>query len=245
MTLKISDTISRELHEAADAGQREVLMRFFKTGPGQYGEGDDFLGVRVPVTRAIVKSHWREATTDDVLRLTSSALHEERLAGFLVLINMYAHARKDEMRRLELVDLYLSLLDSGNNWDLVDLVAPKILGDYLAGHADERHLLYELAAMDGRLWHQRAAMVSCLALMRKGEFDDTMRLAGLLMHHPHDLMHKACGWMLREAGKRGGMEKLTDFLDRHAGEMPRTMLRYAIEHLPDNTRRHYMSQRKC
>lgn len=241
----ISETMERELRAAADPEQRAVLMRFFKTAPGEYGEGDEFLGVRVPTTRAVVRDLWRDATDGDVRRLTASAFHEVRMAGFLTLINLYVRARKnkDESEQHRLTDMYLSLLDRGNNWDLVDIVAPKILGDFLLRHPSEREVLYELAAMEGQLWHQRVAMVSCWTMIRAGDFDDALRLALLLMHHPHDLMHKACGWQLREVGKRGGLDRLMDFLDAHAAEMPRTMLRYAIERLPERARRHYMAAR--
>lgn len=217
------------------------LSRFFKTGPGEYGEGDCFLGVRVPETRRIVKEYKISATTDDVKRLTESRYHEVRLAGFLCLIDLYESARRRKHNPEKYVELYLSLIERGNNWDLVDLVAPKILGDYLVGHTEERKILYDLAAKDS-LWHQRVAMVSCWSLIRVGEFDDALRLAEGFLDHRHDLMHKASGWMLREIGKRGGEDELLAFLDKYAPSMPRTMLRYAIERLSQVQRKHYMTR---
>lgn len=228
----------------ANDAEAEHLMRFFKTGKGEYGDGDLFLGIRVPATRAIVKEFRSLATTDDVDSLTASPYHEIRLAGFLLLIEIYKSAKKrkddDEIHRI--VSFYLSILERGNNWDLVDLVAPKILGDRLVTIGGNRDILYRLAEMDGMLWHQRVAIVATWALISHGEFDDTFRIAERLLTHRHDLIHKATGWMLREVGKRGGKTQLLTFLDRHAHSMPRTMLRYAIEHLTPAQRQHYMNR---
>jgi 3-methyladenine DNA glycosylase AlkD len=227
---------------AGNDEQARNLSRFFKTGPGEYGEGDCFLGVMVPVTRRIAGEYRGRVSIDDVRGLTESCYHEVRLAGFLCLIEIYKSYKRRKAGCREIVDIYLSLLDRGNNWDLVDVIAPKILGDYLVTHVEERGLLYELASMEGRLWHQRVAMVSCWTLIRAGEYDDALRLAKGFFGHRHDLMHKAAGWMLREVGKRGGEDRLRAFLDRHAKEMPRTMLRYAIEKLPADDRARYMER---
>lgn len=233
----------------ADEAQAAHLSRFFKTGPGEYGEGDRFLGIRAPVTRSIVKEYRRQVDLEDVSQLIASPWHEIRLAGFLLLVELYAAARRSERTRRqhpaygscrEIVDFYLASLERGNNWDLVDMVAPKILGDYLLSRPEERSLLHQLAEMEGQLWHQRVAMVATWALIRDHEYDDALRLAARFLTHPHDLMHKASGWMLREIGKRGGSDLLTGFLDRHAAHMPRTMLRYSIEQLPEPRRQHYL-----
>lgn len=232
--------IESSIRALADEAQACHLMRFFKTGPGQYGEGDKFLGLRVPQTRAIVSAHRRTATLDDVESLISSPWHEIRLAALLLLVEIYRRSRKDAAEARRIVDYYLSRLHYGNNWDLVDLVAPKILGDYLCQNPADRDILYRLAAMEGRLWHQRVAIVATWTMLCNGIYADTIRLAELYLGHTHDLIHKASGWMLREMGKRGGERELLDFLDRHAPDMPRTMLRYAIEKLPEDTRRHYM-----
>lgn len=241
--MSIHQTIVTRMKALANEVQARHLMRFFKTAPGEYGEGDIFLGLRVPETRAIVKEYQAEVTLDDIPPLVASPYHEIRLAGLLLLIEIYKRLKKskDTDAQRNLIDYYLSILDRGNNWDLVDLIADKILGDWLIGNPDERHLLYQLADMDGRLWHQRVAIVTTLALIRVGEYDDTLRIAEKLMIHPHDLIHKASGWMLREVGKRGGKKQLIEFLDRHSTSMPRTMLRYAIEHLSPDLRRHYMT----
>lgn len=239
----VHEAIAGRLVAMGDEAKARYLMRFFKTGAGQYGEGDRFLGVTVPGVRSIVREYRRVVTEDDVMALTASPWHEVRLAGFLSLIEIYERLcrQHSESGARAVVELYLSLIDRGNNWDLVDLVAPKILGHRLVEHPAERHLLGRLAAMEGHLWHQRVAIVATWALIRAGEYDDTLSLARALLRHPHDLIHKAVGWMLREVGKRGGHDELRLFLDGNAAEMPRTMLRYAIERLDEPARRHYMS----
>lgn len=220
------------------------LMRFFKTAPGQYGEGDKFLGVKVPTTRTIIKEFRNSVTLSDIEQLTSSQWHEIRLAGFLLLIEIYSTAAKrSDSEAKNIVDYYISILQRGNNWDLVDLVAPKILGHRLLHHPEERQILYCLADMDGHMWHQRTAIVSCWTLIRDHQYDDAICLSERLLRHHHDLIHKACGWMLREVGKRGGTDILLSFLETHAPQMPRTMLRYSIEKLSSDERKHFMSMK--
>lgn len=240
----VYDQVDSRLKACGDEAQAATLMRFFKTGKGEYGEGDRFLGVRVPVTRSVVREFRSEATIVDVEALTASVWHEVRLAGLLLLIEIYkrAHKCRDEQTKRSVVDYYLSILDRGNNWDLVDLVAPKILGEWLVEQADERGVLRQLAAMDGRLWHKRVAVVATWSLIRSGSYDEALDLSERLLSHPHDLIHKATGWMLRETGKRGGMDRLLEFLDRYAAVMPRTMLRYAIEQLSPDLRGAYMKK---
>lgn len=233
----VSDDIQARMRAMGSEAQAAHLSRFFKTGKGEYGEGDRFLGIKVPETRLLVKEFRKRAALEDIESLTRSPWHEARLAGFLLLIELFKRAKD----RRQIVDYYLSVIERGNNWDLVDLVAPKILGEWLLEHPEERGVLYELAAMEGYLWHQRVAVVSCWTIIRAGDYDDTMRLSELLMNHRHDLIHKATGWMLREVGKRGGIGRLRAFLDAHAARMPRTMLRYSIEKLPDEERKRYMS----
>lgn len=238
----VSEQIEERMKSMRDEAQSKHLMRFFKCGVGEYGEGDLFLGIRVPVTREIVKEFRNEVEPSDVIRLTSSPWHEIRLAGFLLLIEIYRKEikKKNFGNASNLVNLYLSLLDKGNNWDLVDLVAPKILGDWLIHNPGERELLYQLAEMEGKLWHQRTAIVANWSIIRSGSFEDTFRITEKLINHPHDLIHKACGWMLREIGKRGGKEALVIFLEANLKRMPRTMLRYAIEHFPEEERKEYL-----
>lgn len=234
--------IQHILRSAADAEQQKILSRFFKTGPGEYGEGDKFLGIRVPDVRKAVRQFKHTAGIDDVRHLVDSDYHEERLAGFLLLVEIYHNAGKkgnpDKIRFV--VDFYLANIDRSNNWDLVDLVAPKILGDYIAANPAESYLLNELSAMEGCLWHQRVAIVSTWTLIRDGKYSEALSLAEKYLSHSHDLIQKASGWMLREIGKRGGMDELLSFLGRFAGIMPRTMLRYAIEKLPEEQRKYFM-----
>ena len=211
----------------------EGLSRFFKTGPGQYGEGDRFLGIKVPVTRRVVKECWNQTGFDELEECLASEYHEIRLAGLLSLVEIYSHARKDMSLRRRCIDFYLSHTDRINNWDLVDLSCYNLLGDWLLDK--DRSLLYRLASDGKSIWEQRIGMVSTMAFIRQGQLDDTFAIADILLNHPHDLIHKAVGWLLREAGKRD-MDALRVFLDHRAASMPRTMLRYAIEKFPERER---------
>lgn len=235
--------ISAELSIAASSETAKVLERFFKTGPGEYGEGDRFLGVKVPKVRETVKKFHKLGTLTDVDLLTKSTFHEERLAGFLLLIELYnaSKKRKDEASLAQIVDFYRSILDRGNNWDLVDLIAPKILGDRLSTGKDAEPILMQLAASDN-LWKQRVSIVSTLPLIKKGVYDLTLDLAIFLIPHEHDLIHKASGWMLREVGKKDE-RMLLAFLDHYCTKLPRTTLRYAIERLEPRHRLQYMTMK--
>lgn len=221
------------------------LARFFKTGKGEYGYGDKFLGVRVPVTRSIVKEYRNAVDVDACMVLIKSEWHEMRLAGFLLLIELYRQTRKqrDLPSAEAIVNAYISLIPYGNNWDLVDLVCPWLLGDWLTDHPHECQILDRFAGYDHSLWHQRVAIVATFALIRKGRYADTIRISKKFMTHKHDLIHKATGWMLREMGKRGGQNELIAFLDEYAAVMPRTALRYSIERFPEDLRQHYLKKR--
>lgn len=234
--MTLSD-LRQQLRAQASFERAEGALRFFKTGPGEYGEGDRFLGLSVPQVRAMLPQTDGLAEKE-VLSLLRSEWHEERLLALLILVRRFAKARKDEEARARIVDVYLKNTRWVNNWDLVDTSAPFILGEWLLKR--ERNVLDTLAKSKS-LWEQRIAVLATLALIRAGEFDDTMRLCERFLTHEHDLMHKACGWMLREAGKRD-VAVLRAFLDRHASRMPRTMLRYAIEKLPEAERRKYLSK---
>jgi 3-methyladenine DNA glycosylase AlkD len=208
--------------------------RFFKTGPGEYGEGDQFLGISVPEMRRI--SRQADALPQpDVLALLRSPIHEERLLALYLLVRRYE--RGDEAARGKIVRLYLRYRKYVNNWDLVDTSAPGILGAWLVSH--DRSVLDELI-LSAQLWDRRMAMVSTLTLIRTGEIEPTFQLAAQLLSDPHDLMHKAAGWMLREAGKKD-VPALHRFLALHAPAMPRTMLRYAIERFPPQERAAYLA----
>ena len=235
------NVILRELKRRADPAQREVLMRFFKTGKGEYGEGDRFLGVKVPQTRAIVKAHWTECSDADVDALITSPYHEVRLAGLLVLLRRYKDAKATEAEREKIVDEYLGYMDFINNWDLVDLTCYEILGDWYFTH--DREFLREMARHGETIWVKRIAIVSTMQFVRRGDFDTTLEIAQILLNHPHDLIHKAVGWMLREVGKRDHAV-LESYLAARYRQMPRTMLRYAIEKFPESDRKAYLRGEK-
>ena len=219
---QITKTITSELQALSNAEKREIFPKFFKAGKGEYGEGDRFLGVTVPNIRAIAKLH-KDISLDEIRDLMLSEWHEVRLCALLIMVEK--SKKKDEALRQQLFDLYLSQTDRINNWDLVDLSCRFIVGEYLL---DKSHdILYQLA-QSPLLWDNRIAIVSTYAFIRKGQLEDTYALSDLMMQHPHDLMHKAIGWMLREAGKRDP-ERLYDYVMSHRADMPRTMLRYAIE----------------
>lgn len=234
--MTLSD-LRQQLRAQASFERAEGALRFFKTGPGEYGEGDRFLGLSVPQVRAMLPKTDGLAEKE-VLSLLRSEWHEERLLALLILVRRFAKARKDEEACARIVDVYLKNTRWINNWDLVDTSAPFILGEWLRTH--ERDVLDTLAKSKS-LWEQRIAALATLTFIRAGEFDATMRLCERFLTHEHDLMHKACSWMLREAGKRD-VAVLRAFLDRHVSRMPRTMLRYAIEKLPEAERRKYLSK---
>lgn len=219
---QITKTITSELQALSDAEKREIFPKFFKAGKGEYGEGDRFLGVTVPNIRAIAKLH-KDISIEEIRELIQSEWHEVRLCALIIMVEK--SKKKDEALRKELFNLYLSQTKRINNWDLVDLSCRFIIGEYLLDKS--RDILYQLA-QSPLLWDNRIAIVSTYAFIRKGQLEDTYALSDLMMQHPHDLMHKAIGWMLREAGKRNP-ERLYDYVMSHRADMPRTMLRYAIE----------------
>jgi 3-methyladenine DNA glycosylase AlkD len=231
------NTLLNTILSQADESQVAGLSRFFKTGPGQYGEGDKFLGIKVPVTREVVKQCWRETSMQDLEECIASEYHEVRLAALLALVEIFAHAKKDHGLQQACIDFYLTHTDRINNWDLVDLSCYPLLGVWLLDK--DRTLLYDLARNGKTLWEQRIGIVSTMTFIRHGETDDTFAIADILLHHPHDLIHKAVGWLLREAGKRD-KEALKAYLEPRCRTMPRTMLRYAIEKFPEAERKPYL-----
>ena len=260
------DMLSERMFSHADPSQVSGLARFFKTGPGQYGEGDKFLGIKVPVTRAVVRSSWRDVSFEDLEECICSEYHEVRLAALLALVEIFKHAPKrsldcarddrkgapedrchfDRAKRVEkslqekCIDFYLSHTQFINNWDLVDLSCYPLLGEWLLD-ADDRSLLYSLARNGRTIWEQRIGIVSTMTFIRHGQLDDTFAIADILLHHPHDLIHKAVGWLLREAGKRD-KAALEGYLLPRYRSMPRTMLRYAIEKFPEAERQYYLAK---
>ena len=247
--------IIRYMESLRNEEQRRVLMGFFKTGPGEYGEGDEFLGLKVPQTREVVRAA-KDLPLSEVPVLLMSRWHEVRLCGLLIMVEMFekqatkrlTHDAKAICKRDEILTMYLKYAEQANNWDLVDLSAPKILGHWLMlpthlGDGTEnykRQVLDELA-QSSNLWRQRMSIVCTWKTSQMGDASWCLRYAEIHLHHPHDLMHKAVGWMLREMGKRVSMELLREFLRQHAHEMPRTALRYAIEKMTDAERKQWMS----
>ena len=238
------NVLQEQLIAHADPAQVVGLSRFFKTGPGQYGEGDKFLGIKVPVTREVVKECWRETGPVDLEECIASEYHEVRLAALLALVEIFRHAGKKaysglEMTKEDCVRFYLSHTDRINNWDLVDLSCYPLLGEWLLDK--DRTLLYDLARSGKTIWEQRIGIVSTMAFIRHGQVQDTFQIADILLRHPHDLIHKAVGWLLREAGKRD-KAALVAFLQPRCRTMPRTMLRYAIEKFPEDERQRYLAK---
>ena len=252
--------------------QRKVLMGFFKTAPGEYGYGDEFLGLKVPQTREIVKSVAQDFPLGEIPELLMNRWHEVRLCGFLILVAIFEKLATKRLennpdaikQRDEILTMYLQYAEQANNWDLVDLSAPKILGHWLLlptnlgrhpdlphiGEEDRLQKDYKLKVLDGLaaspcLWKQRMSIVCTWKTSHQGDPSWCLRYAEIHLHHPHDLMHKAVGWMLREMGKsrpevQAGMDLLRDFLRQHAHTMPRTMLRYAIEKMSEQERKEWM-----
>ena len=225
----------KRIRELGDSNDALFLQRFFKTGPGEYGEGDRFLGIRVPVVRRLAKE-LRGLPLDQIETLLHDRWHEVRLLALVLLGNAYERASPAE--RGTIFDLYLRNTKWINNWDLVDASAARVIGAHLANRP--RKLLDRLARSPA-LWERRIAIIATQHFIRNGEFDDTIRLAEVLLQDSHDLIHKAVGWMLREVGNRD-RATLEAFLDTHARQMPRTMLRYAIEKLPPADRRRFMKK---
>jgi 3-methyladenine DNA glycosylase AlkD len=230
----ILDNLRKDLSLYASPQKAEVLKRFFKTGKGQYGEGDIFLGVQVPDSRKIVRKY-ANIPLDNTLDLLRSKIHEERLIALLIMVEKAKWAKIFE--RETLFKKYLENILYINNWDLVDLSADKIVGSYL--FEKPKDILYSLAASEN-LWERRIAVMATFDFIKKGFYEDTLKLAKILLNDRHDLIHKAVGWMLREIGKRCSQEVLEQFLLANYKQMPRTMLRYAIERLPEDLRLQYL-----
>ena len=224
------------LKKCASPARAAVSQTFFKTGKGQYGEGDVFMGVTVPDQRVVARAFF-DLPTDELLKLLHSKVHEERVTAVLILVRQYE--KGDVEQQAKIVKLYLANTAQINNWDLVDGSAPYILGHWLLDK--DRKLLHKLAKSK-LLWERRIAMVATQTFIRNGEHEDCFEIAKLLLKDEHDLMHKAVGWMLREVGKRVGMQELRSFLSLHATIMPRTALRYAIEHLSADEKAKWMKR---
>lgn len=236
--MKAEDIIT-QIEAETNPEKAKHLQYFFKTGKGQYAEGDLFLGLAVPQTRAIVKQT-EKLPLEEIGKLLDSPYHEIRLAGLLLLVKQYKAAKKDKIEQQAVYEFYVENARKANNWDLVDLTCRDIIGMHLLDKEEERNILYTLIKSEN-LWEQRIAIVSTWAFIKQHQFDDTFALSLQIMDHKHDLMHKAMGWMLREVGKmdRGA---LVQFLEIHRKNMPRTALRYAIEHFDQEQRTYFMGK---
>ena len=230
-------SVQTDLQKVAQKDKAVFLPRFFKTGKGEYGEGDVFIGVIVPNMRMVAKNYYKTISDTEILSLLHDKIHEYRLTALLILT--YQFAKADKAQQKAIVDFYLSNTKYINNWDLVDLSSHEIVGTYLLTHPKERALLIKLAKSKN-LWERRIAMVACYALLRQKQFDEPFAVATILLHDDHDLIHKAVGWMLRELGKMDQAAE-EEFLKKHYKTMPRTMLRYAIEKFTPAKRKFYMS----
>lgn len=233
--MKTLQQVKNSLASYNDKKRGDNLYKFFQVYPGGYGEGDQFIGVTVPNQRIVSKKYYQSITLNELEQLIREPIHEHRLTALFMLVLKFQNS-KDESQQKEVVELYLRNLDWVNSWDLVDSSAHLILGPYLMNK--DRELLYELAA-NANFWVQRVAIIATLHFIRNGQFDDMLKIAEILLNHKHDLIHKAVGWMLREVGKKN-FEVEYAFLVKHYNNMPRTMLRYAIERFAEETRQGFL-----
>ncbi|MDT3696429.1 MAG: DNA alkylation repair protein [Ignavibacterium sp.] len=225
--------IRRTIKKQANPKQAVILQKFFKTAKGEYGEGDIFYGIKVPIQRTIAKQ-FRDLSFTDLKSLINSKIHEERLIAAFILVDQYKNG--DEKKRKLVFNFYLKNRKGINNWDLVDLSAPQIIGEHLLDK--EKSLLYKFA-LSKDLWEKRIAVLSTFTFIRNHFFEDTLNICEILLNDKHDLIHKAAGWMLREVGKRD-LAAEEEFLKKYYKDMPRTMLRYAIEKFPEKKRKAYL-----
>ena len=243
-----SKDVQKELLKKSNKDKAKILQSFFKTKKGEYGEGDISLGITVPAQRQIAKQYY-DLSLGEIQKLLKSKIHEERSISLFILIANYEKAKKEKnfLKQKEIFNFYLDNTENINNWGLVDLSAPNIVGDYLLEHKSERKILYTLANSNKKgsngwqwLWEKRIAILSTYAFIKNNDFEDTIKLSEMFLKEEHDLMHKAVGWMLREVGKKD--EKvLINFLDKYYIKMPRTMLRYSIEKFSEEKRKYYLN----
>lgn len=233
-----AQNLKDDLQNLADKEKAKHLSQFFKTGKGQYAEGDRFLGINVPVNKSLVKKYYKDISLADIAEMLHSPWHEYRFAALQCMVMQYEKA--DEEKQKALVELYLGNLDGINNWDLVDCSAHKIIGAWTLKKQDLSQI--EKLADSHNLWQERIAVVASWAFIKNKQYDLTLKLAVKFINHKHDLMHKAVGWMLREVGKQNKLV-LTDFLDIYAEKLPRTTLRYAVERFSKVEREKYMQKK--
>lgn len=227
--------LEKELFRLGNKEKVQLLARFFKTGEGEYGEGDFFLGITVPISRIVAKKY-SKLIFQDIAKLLKNKFHEARLVALLILVHNHKQSKLEEQKK-KIYTFYLKQTRYINNWDLVDLSAHYIVGDYLL---NKNRKILEKLARSKNIWERRIAIISTFAFIYAGESEWTFKIVKMLLKDKHDLIHKACGWMLREVGKRVSEEKLEKFLKENIKNMPRTMLRYAIERLPEKKRKYYL-----
>lgn len=230
-----ANDVIKDLNIYADKEKAKHLQRFFKTGKGEYGEGDIFIGIVVPNQRIVAKKY-KELPLSEIQILLNSKIHEHRLTALFILT--YKFLKTDEILKKKIVEFYLKNTKHINNWDLIDLSSVEILGEYFLENPESKKVIYKFAGAKS-LWERRISIISTFTMIRNRQFDDSLKIAEILLHDKEDLIHKAVGWMLREIGKRDLKTEQT-FLDKHYKTMPRTMLRYAIEKFPEENRQHYL-----
>jgi 3-methyladenine DNA glycosylase AlkD len=228
--------LQKELRGLSNSPKAKILQRFFKTAPGEYGYGDKFLGVIVPEQRKIAKKYYSITSLKEIEQLLHSPFHEERLTALLILVLKYEQSKSAEKKKI--FRIYLKNLRHINNWDLVDLSAPNIVGDYLFDK--DKKILIKLVKSN-HLWSKRVAILATYYFIKQGDCAWTLKISKILLDDKHDLIHKAVGWMLREVGKNCGQQIEKEFLDQYGAQMPRTMLRYAIEKFSPSERKKYLS----
>lgn len=238
--MTVIEHIQSELQSKSSPEKAKASSWFFKTGKGQYGEGDKFIGVTLPEQRTIAKKYYKEITPEEIAVLLNSAIHEYRLTALIMMVYKFERENEEKVRG-KIYSYYLKNIDRVNNWDLVDTSAHKIIGAFLDGK--DKSLL-RIFARSNNMWHRRIAVISTFHAIGKGDATDALRIAEMLVHDPEDIVQKAVGWMLREVGKRVSVKEEKEFLDVYASNMPRVMLRYAIEHFDKPTRGKYLSMKQ-
>lgn len=233
--------IIKELKNIANPAKAKILSGFFKTSKGQYGAGDQFIGITVPKQRETAKKYYEDASFEDLQKMLENKIHEYRLTALIILIYKYEKTKDTKLQK-QIYDFYIKNLKYVNNWDLVDVTTPNIVGDYLFNNPNKINILYKLAKSKN-LWEKRVSILATFKFIKEKQFEDTLKIAEILLNDEHDLIHKAVGWMLREMGKRD-IKPLVKFLDKYATKMPRTMLRYAIEKFPEEMRKYYLNMGK-
>ncbi|MFA7314424.1 MAG: DNA alkylation repair protein [Candidatus Magasanikbacteria bacterium] len=232
--------IISELKNLANPTKAKLLSGFFKTGKNQYGEGDKFIGITVPEQRKIAKKYYEKISFGDLQKILENKIHEYRLTALIILCYKYEKT-KDENLKKEIYNFYIKNLQFVNNWDLVDVTTPNIVGNYLFYNQNKKNIIYKLVKSKN-LWERRVAILATFKFIREKQFEDSLKISEILLFDNHDLIHKAVGWMLREIGKRD-TKVLIKFLNQHTTKMPRTMLRYAIEKFPEEIRKNYLNKK--